>query len=63
MGFEIYYFTGTGNSLAVAKDIAKKTDGKLIAIKDVVVKKNLFLRKNRRLVLRISNPQHHLLSA
>jgi ferredoxin len=38
MGFEIYYFTGTGNSLAVAKDIAKKTDSKLIAIKDVVNK-------------------------
>lgn len=29
---EIYYFTGTGNSLAVARDIAEKTNGKLISI-------------------------------
>jgi ferredoxin/flavodoxin len=35
MKFEIYYFSGTGNSLAVAKDIVEKTDSKLIAIKDV----------------------------
>jgi ferredoxin/flavodoxin len=36
MEFEIYYFSGTGNSLAVAKDIVNKTDSKLIAIKDVI---------------------------
>ena len=36
MRFEIYYFSGTGNSLSVAKDIVDKIDGKLIAIKDVI---------------------------
>jgi ferredoxin len=30
MNTGIYYFTGTGNSLAVARDIANKLDGKLI---------------------------------
>lgn len=39
MQFEIYFFSGTGNSLTVAKDIASKIDSKLIAIKDVVDKK------------------------
>jgi formate hydrogenlyase subunit 6/NADH:ubiquinone oxidoreductase subunit I len=33
---EIYYFTGTGNSLALAQDIAVKTGGKLISIKSVM---------------------------
>jgi flavodoxin len=32
MSTELYYFTGTGNSLAVARDIARKTDGRLISI-------------------------------
>lgn len=32
MSTEIYYFTGTGNSLVVARDIARKTNGKLISI-------------------------------
>jgi flavodoxin len=32
MSSEIYYFTGTGNSLAIARDIAGKTNGKLISI-------------------------------
>ncbi|BDZ67069.1 hypothetical protein [Methanobacterium ferruginis] len=36
MGTEIYYFSGTGNSLAVARDIARKMDGKLIPIASVV---------------------------
>jgi flavodoxin len=38
MNIEIYYFTGTGNSLAVARDIALKTDGKLIPIPSVMDK-------------------------
>lgn len=38
---EIYYFTGTGNSLAVARDIAKKTNGKLIPIPTVMDKKTV----------------------
>ncbi len=32
MTAEIYYFSGTGNSLVVARDIAKKIDGKLTPI-------------------------------
>jgi len=32
MSIELYYFSGTGNSLFVAKELAAKTDGKLIAI-------------------------------
>jgi flavodoxin len=33
---DIYYFSGTGNSLAVARDIAEKTKGKLIFIPAVM---------------------------
>lgn len=33
---EIYYFTGTGNSLAVARDIANRTSGTLISIPSVM---------------------------
>jgi flavodoxin/Pyruvate/2-oxoacid:ferredoxin oxidoreductase delta subunit len=36
MTIEIYYFSGTGNSLAVAGDIAKRLNGKLIAIAAVM---------------------------
>ena len=32
MKSEVYYFTGTGNSLTVAKDLAKEIDGELISI-------------------------------
>jgi len=39
MNIEIYYFSGTGNSLAVAKDIAKKTGGILIPIASLLGKK------------------------
>ena len=35
---EIYYFSGTGNSLAVARDIAEKNNGKLIPIASVMDK-------------------------
>lgn len=35
-GPEIYYFSGTGNSFAVARDIAQKTSGKLISIATVM---------------------------
>jgi len=41
MSFEIYYFTGTGNSLAVARDIAEKINGKLTPIPAVVDKPSL----------------------
>jgi ferredoxin len=33
---EIYYFSGTGNSLAVARDLAEKMNGKLIPVMDVI---------------------------
>lgn len=36
MSMEIYYFSGTGNSLAVAQGIAEKTNGKLISIPTVI---------------------------
>jgi len=36
MSTEIYYFSGTGNSLVVARDTAAKTSGKLIPIASVV---------------------------
>ena len=32
MSTEIYYFSGTGNSLVVARDIAEKINGKIIPI-------------------------------
>jgi len=35
---DVYYFTGTGNSLTVAKDIAKKIEGDLISIPYVLGK-------------------------
>lgn len=36
MGTEVYYFSGTGNSLAVARDIAEETGAALISIPSVV---------------------------
>jgi flavodoxin/Pyruvate/2-oxoacid:ferredoxin oxidoreductase delta subunit len=41
MTTEIYYFSGTGNSLAVAREISEKTNGKLIPIPIVMDKKNI----------------------
>jgi ferredoxin/flavodoxin len=41
MTAEIYYFSGTGNSLVVARDIAEKIDGKLISIPAVMDKENM----------------------
>ncbi|OGN89866.1 MAG: hypothetical protein A2Z74_03885 [Chloroflexi bacterium RBG_13_46_9] len=38
MSTEIYYFSGTGNSLVVARDIAEKVDGKIISIPAVIDK-------------------------
>ena len=35
MSTEIYYFTGTGNSLAVARDLARKLEGRLVSISAV----------------------------
>lgn len=36
MSTEIYYFTGTGNSLAVARDLAVKLNGTLVPVADIV---------------------------
>jgi ferredoxin/flavodoxin len=36
MSMEIYYFSGTGNSLAVAREISKRTKGKLVSIPAVM---------------------------
>jgi flavodoxin len=41
MNIEIYYFSGTGNSLAVARDITKKINGTLISIPTVLDKQNI----------------------
>jgi ferredoxin len=41
MGTEIYYFSGTGNSLSVARDIAKITNGKLIPVASVIKQGNV----------------------
>ncbi|MFW9997318.1 MAG: EFR1 family ferrodoxin [Candidatus Odinarchaeota archaeon] len=41
MAIEIYYFSGTGNSLAVARDIASKIDGDLISIPSVMGKERI----------------------
>jgi flavodoxin len=38
MSTKLYYFSGTGNSLVVARDIAAKIDGKLIPIPAVMDK-------------------------
>lgn len=41
MNTEIYYFSGTGNSLVVARDIAEKINGKLISIPSVMAEDNI----------------------
>ena len=46
MSTEIYYFSGTGNSLAVAKDIADKTGGILIPIASLLDKKMIMSDAN-----------------
>ncbi len=38
---EVYYFTGTGNSLVVARDIVKEIDGELISIPSVIAKSSI----------------------
>lgn len=43
MNTEIYYFSGTGNSYTVAKDIVNWLQGDLIAIKDTEYKDSIVL--------------------
>jgi formate hydrogenlyase subunit 6/NADH:ubiquinone oxidoreductase subunit I/flavodoxin len=41
MSTEIYYFSGTGNSLAVARDINQKLNGELISISSLINEKGI----------------------
>lgn len=41
MNIEIYYFSGTGNSLEVAREISQKMNGKLIPIPMVMDKEHV----------------------
>ncbi len=41
MSTELYYFSGTGNSLVVARDIARKINGKLICIPSLMDKESI----------------------
>jgi ferredoxin/flavodoxin len=43
----IYYFSGTGNSLIVAKDIAEKINAKLIPIPSLMSKKRVIIKENK----------------
>ena len=38
---EIYYFSGTGNSLIIAKDLAERTNGRLISMQSVVNRESI----------------------
>ena len=57
MNTELYYFSGTGNSLVVARDIAKKIDGKLISIPVVMDKETI---KTDADVLGIVTPTYYM---
>jgi len=41
MAVEIYYFSGTGNSLVVARDIAERTNGQLTSIQSIIDKEGI----------------------
>lgn len=41
MNIEIYYFSGTGNSLAVARDLAAKLNARLIPITTVMDRESI----------------------
>ena len=38
---EVYYFSGTGNSLTVARDIAKELNAKIINILSIINQENI----------------------
>jgi ferredoxin len=54
---DIYYFSGTGNSLFAASEIAKKTEGKLISIPSVVNQENIATDAN---TIGIVFPVHYI---
>lgn len=47
MVIEIYYFSGTGNSLYIARELAKKLDAKLIPIASVIKKDKIRLNADK----------------
>lgn len=47
MSIEVYYFSGTGNSLAVARDIAEQTRGKLISISSVINRESIQTKESK----------------
>lgn len=46
-----YYFSATGNCLAVTKDIADKIDGKIVSIPDVVKNPTIRIDENRMILI------------
>lgn len=57
MEIDIYYFSGTGNSFSVAKDIEKKMNGQLISIASVIENESISTDSN---VVGIVFPVHYL---
>ncbi len=57
MSTELYYFTGTGNSLVVARDISKKINGILISIPAVMYKESIKIDAE---VLGIVSPTYYM---
>ncbi len=56
MSTTIYYFSGTGNSLIVARDIAEKTNGKLVPIPSLIEKERILIESD---VIGIVFPVYH----
>lgn len=52
----IYYFSGTGNSYAVARDISEKLDGKMIPIAKLESSENIRVSEN---ILGLVFPDYH----
>ena len=57
MSKELYYFSGTGNSLVVARDIAEKIDGKLISVPSVMHKASIEIDAD---VLGVVSPTYYM---
>ena len=57
MSTEIYYFSGTGNSLVVARNIAEKIDGKLIYIPAVMDEESIKINAD---ALGIVSPTYYM---
>ena len=56
MGTEIYYFSGTGNSLVVARDIAEKLEGKLLLMSSLSSNKSITINAE---IIGIVFPVYH----